>query len=454
MFLVLPTQLYDLSIFLVELKKDIIKDPKKDPVIVLWECPWYFNNPKYNFNKKKIILHKASMEYYYDYLSDYFKRNKKENVKIIKVTYDQNINDIIKGEYSMFDTIDDPSLLGLPNSTKQKCTMCVSPNFLITREGYEKYRKKTNKFFFSPFYMFFKKELNILPGIVSQDKENRKTLTKKGYDALKIPKVPELSAVDKKYIAIGVKYVKDNFAGNYGNTDGFMFPVCHATVKKWLKFFIKYKFGNFGNYQDVINKDNETMFHSLLSTSINIGLINPSDIIKAFKSVKIDAVGLNNYEGFIRQLFWREYQRYTYIYFYSLPGNTKLNHFKNTGQLTSKWYTGDLGIPPVDDAIKTGFNAGYLHHIIRLMVMGNFMNLSGILPQQGFKWFMEFSCDSYEWVMCQNVYGMAFFADGGKTMRRPYLSSSNYIRKMSNYPKGDWCKIWDDLYHSFSSKKH
>ena len=83
MFLVLPTQLYDLSIFLVELRKDIIKDPKKDPVIVLWECPWYFNNPKYNFNKKKIILHKASMEYYYDYLSDYFKRNKKENIKVI-----------------------------------------------------------------------------------------------------------------------------------------------------------------------------------------------------------------------------------------------------------------------------------------------------------------------------------------------------------------------------------
>ena len=451
MFLLLPNQLYDLSILLNEFNKDPNKDPKKNPKndfkIVLWECPWYFNNPKYNFNKKKIILHKASMEYYYDYLTEYFTKLKQNKPKIIKVTYDQNINDIIKGEYSMFDPIDDPSLLGLPNSPKQKCIMLPSPNFLINREGYQRYRDKTDKFFFNPFYMFFKKELDILPGVVSQDKENRKTLTKKRYASLKIPGVPELSPVDKKYIAIGVKYANDNFAGNYGNTENFIFPVCHATVKKWLKFFIKYKFSNFGNYQDIINKDNETMFHSLLSTSINIGLINPSDIIKAFKSIKID-VGLNNYEGFIRQLFWREYQRYTYIYFYSLPGNQKLNHFKNMSRLTSKWYTGDLGIPPVDDAIKTGFNTGYLHHIIRLMVMGNFMNLSGISPHEGFKWFMEFSCDSYVWVMCQNVYGMAFHADGGKTMRRPYISSSNYIRKMSNYPKGDWCKVWDDLYHS------
>lgn len=87
------------------------------------------------------------------------------------------------------------------------------------------------------------------------------------------------------------------------------------------------------------------------------------------------------------------------------------------------------------------------------MVIGNFMNLTGISPDQGFKWFMEFSCDSYDWVMCQNVLGMAFFADGGKTMRRPYISSSNYIKKMSNYPNGEWCEKWDKIYHTFI-KKH
>jgi deoxyribodipyrimidine photolyase-related protein len=103
----------------------------------------------------------------------------------------------------------------------------------------------------------------------------------------------------------------------------------------------------------------------------------------------------------------------------------------------------------IDRAIKQGFDTGYLHHISRLMVMGNFMNISQIDPKEGFKWFMEFSCDSYEWVMCQNVYDMVFFVSGGATMRRPYISSSNYILKMSNYKKGEWCTKWDDLYHSF-----
>ena len=87
------------------------------------------------------------------------------------------------------------------------------------------------------------------------------------------------------------------------------------------------------------------------------------------------------------------------------------------------------------------------------MVIGNFMVLDGLSPSQGFKWFMEMSCDSYEWVMCQNVLDMVFFVSGGVTMRRPYMSSSNYVLKMSNYRAGEWCKLWDKKYHEFKTKK-
>ena len=86
------------------------------------------------------------------------------------------------------------------------------------------------------------------------------------------------------------------------------------------------------------------------------------------------------------------------------------------------------------------------------MVIGNFMNLYGIKPKEGFKWFMEFSIDSYEWVMFQNVLDMVFFVSGGKTMRKPYISSSNYILKMSYYKKGDWSKKWDEMFHNFIKK--
>ena len=83
------------------------------------------------------------------------------------------------------------------------------------------------------------------------------------------------------------------------------------------------------------------------------------------------------------------------------------------------------------------------------MIIGNFMNLSGISAKEGFKWFMEFSVDSYEWVMHQNVLDMVFFVTGGKTMRKPYISSSNYIIKMSDYKKGDWSVKWDEMYIQF-----
>ena len=90
------------------------------------------------------------------------------------------------------------------------------------------------------------------------------------------------------------------------------------------------------------------------------------------------------------------------------------------------------------------------------MVVGNFMNLSGLKPMDGFRWFMEFSCDAYEWVMTQNVLDMAFCVTGAKpnggTMAKPYISSSNYILNMSNYKKGEWSKKWTELYHKFIKK--
>jgi len=257
-----------------------------------------------------------------------------------------------------------------------------------------------------------------------------------------IPGVPS-NLSDKKYINEASKYVNINFKNNYGTTDDFMFPISHKTANNWLKNFIDKKFKSFGDYQDYINQENDFMFHSLLSTSINIGLINPTEIIDKIKKIK--GIPMNSYEGYIRQLFWREYQRYCYKYF----NFDNKNYFGNSKKLNKKWYKGETGIEPIDDCIIKAFKSGYLYHIERLMIMGNFMNLNQISPKEGFKWFMEFSCDSYEWVMKQNVLDMVFFCSGGKTMRRPYVSSSNYILKNSNYSKGEWYDEWDNLYQSF-----
>lgn len=417
-FLILPHQLFD--------KKYL---PKKSEVsqMYLYEHPQYFT--EYNYNKKRLVLHRASMMYYADYLT-------KNGYSVKYVEYSKKFPGI--PNLGMFDPIDK---IKIPGKNKN---ILESPNFLLTKEDYENYRKKTDKFIFYNFYMNGKKIVDIIPDVKSKDKENRKTIS--ANTKLKIPKLPSLSSEDKKYINEAIKYVEKNFKDNYGNTDNIIFPVTHKSANKWLKHFIDTKFKDFGSYQDFIIPGETYLYHSILSPVINIGLINPLEIIDEIRPLE-KKIPINSYEGYIRQLFWREYQRYCYIYF-----DFNRNYFGNTKRLTKKWYTGETGIVPVDDAIKTAFDTGYLHHIIRLMIIGNWMNLSGISPKQGFKWFMEFSCDSYEWVMCQNVLDMVFCVSGGETMRKPYISSSNYILKMSQYKKGEWSDEWDETFREFCIK--
>jgi deoxyribodipyrimidine photolyase-related protein len=432
--LILPHQLYNINI----LKKNITNnhnDNIKD--IILWEHPHYFK--KYNYNKKKLVLHRASMKYYYDLL-------KKNDYNVKYLEYDEKFKET---DYILFDPIDKINLLKLPN----KYTILESPNFLLTKENYKEFnnQRKSKRVIFNNFYLWSKKKLNIYPKLKSMDKMNRDIYN----TSEKIPSIPKLGTTDNYYIKEAINYIKKHFPNNYGNTDNFLYPVTHKTAMKWLLHFIKYKFKKFGPYQDFINKDNFTMFHSVLSSSLNIGLINPSDIIKIIDHYK-SRVPINSFEGYIRQLFWREYQRYCYGY---ADINFNKNYFGNKKKLTKDWYKGTLGIDVVDDLIKNGFDTGYMHHIGRLMVIGNFMNISGIHPKEGFRWFMEFSIDSYEWVMHQNVYEMVFFVTGGQTMTRPYISSSNYILKMSNYNKktnnnvnSNWSIKWDNLYHNFIKK--
>ena len=118
-------------------------------------------------------------------------------------------------------------------------------------------------------------------------------------------------------------------------------------------------------------------------------------------------------------------------------------------EMPRAFYDGTTGIDPFDETIRRVLEDGYCHHIERLMVLGNFMLLCRIHPKEVYKWFMELFVDAYDWVMVPNVYGMSQFADGGIFTTKPYLSGSNYIRKMSDYKKGPWCEVWDGLFWSF-----
>jgi len=423
-FLILPNQLFDIKYFTKSYK------------YILWECPHFFTD--YNYNKKKLLLHRATMKYQYDLM-------KKNGYSVVYMEFNKKLAET--EQYTLYYPINKLNILKLPKNTiiYDKNT----PNLLLSLEHIKRYRNKTDKFFFNAFYMWSKKELNIIPKIKSQDNLNRQKpkniiCVSQPYNDVDVRK--DIS----KYIDEASKYVEKHFKKNCGFLDkkDFIYPITRADSLKWLEHFIKNKLKNYGNYQDYIDKDNKHLCHSLMSTLINIGLINPGDIIDILeKERKTRDIPMNSYEGFIRQLFWREYQHLCYLYV-DFSGN----YFGNNKLLGKEWYTGNTGIIPVDDSIREAFESGYLHHIKRLMVVGNYMNLCNIKPREGFRWFMEFSCDSYEWVMYQNVYDMVFFSTGGKTMRRPYISSSNYILNMSNYSKDSWCEIWNTKYRTFINK--
>ena len=147
----------------------------------------------------------------------------------------------------------------------------------------------------------------------------------------------------------------------------------------------------------------------------------------------------------MRQIIgWREFMRATYDDL-SVPMRTT-NHWNHTRKLPRAFWTAETGIAPIDDVIERVLDTGYCHHIERLMVLGGFMFLCEIDPDDIYAWFMEMFVDAYDWVMVPNVYAMSQHADGGAITTKPYFSGSNYVRKMSDWGTGDWATTWDGLF--------
>ena len=438
--LVLPTQLFRL---------EYLPDDVQIDLVILWEHPHYFT--KYNYNKKKLMLHRASMKSYQNYLQTQGFLKK----QITYIDFNKQLS-LEKGDkVYMYDTIDK---LHIENDI-DIYQILSSPNFLLDMDDYKAYQKKTTKFFFNGFYMWSKNRipdiLGSLTDMKSRDKYNRQKMPKD----IPIPKLPSYNGSYHKIIKSAGKYIEKHFPNNCGNIDKFIYPIDFETADLWLQDFILNRLENFGAYQDYIYEDEPYLYHSCLSSSINIGLIQPKEILLKLdlnnESV-MSMYNINSLEGYIRQLFWREYQRYCYVYadFDSFLPNSTYFKVDDKVNLDISWYNGTTDIQPINDYIHIAFDTGYLHHIVRLMLIGNYMNLLGMHPKKGFKWFMEFAIDSYEWVMYQNVYDMVFFITGGKTMRRPYSSKSNYIANMSTYTKNNkdkksWNHNWDSTYDAF-----
>ena len=227
-------------------------------------------------------------------------------------------------------------------------------------------------------------------------------------------------------------------------------PIDHDGAERWLEAFLEQRLLQFGAYEDAISREHHVLWHSVLTPMLNIGLLTPRQVLdRTLARAEAGDVPLNSLEGFVRQIIgWREFMALMYRQHGVTLRNGNFWGLEDR-PIPEAFYTGHTGLGPIDAVIRRLRSSGYCHHIERLMLLGNVMLLCGFHPTRVCNWFMELFVDAYDWVMVPNVYGMSQFADGGLFTTKPYVSGSNYVRKMSDYPKGAWCEVWDSLFWSF-----
>ena len=413
---------------------------------------------QYKFHKNKLVFHRASMKYYANYLAEknlivnYIEAT--EDLHDIRLLIPHLANHDIK-EIAYYDVCDNWLQKRISSSCAAhhiKSTKHPSPSFINDEKETTTYFRNRKKFSQTDFYIYQRKKLQIL-----LTPDQKPVGGKWTYDAANRLKYPKNKIPPAVYYPSGnlffeeaKSYVSDHFANNHGKiSSACLYPITHEQSEQWLSQFLEQRFYAFGEYEDAIVKKENILHHSVLTPMLNTGLLLPMQIVEAALVYATENnISINSLEGFIRQIIgWREFIRGVYVVKGSFQRNANFWNFHR--KIPDSFYDGSTGIQPIDDTIKKINATGYCHHIERLMILGNFMLLNEFHPNEIYTWFMEMFIDAYDWVMVPNIYGMSQFADGGIMSTKPYISSSSYILKMSDYTKEAWCELWDGLFWRF-----
>jgi deoxyribodipyrimidine photolyase-related protein len=271
------------------------------------------------------------------------------------------------------------------------------------------------------------------------DQDNRKPYPKKGPGIIEAPVVFEPDQITKEVLI----FVNATYPKHPGSLDYFRWPVTRSQALEALDYFVEYRLRNFGIYEDAMWTDTPFGWHSILSSSLNLKLLNPREVIAAvLEARKKYSLDLSTVEGFIRQILgWREFVRG--MYYLDMPQMAQDNYYDHQRPLPKWYWTGKTQMACMKDAIGQTLQYGYAHHIQRLMVTGNFALLAEVLPSAVCDWYLAIYVDAIEWVELPNTAGMALFANGGRFTSKPYIASGAYIKRMSNYC--DSCKYKPDV---------
>ena len=269
-----------------------------------------------------------------------------------------------------------------------------------------------------------------LGGTWNFDRENRAPLRR----LLPVPPRPMVEPDDTTREVMAL--VERHFPTHFGTLDGFGWPVTRAQAVAALEDFVARRFPGFGLHQDQMAAGEPFLFHALVSTSLNLGLLLPWEVCAAAEAAfRAGHIPLAAAEGFVRQVLgWREYVRG--VYWRAMPAYRALNALEADRPLPDFYWTGDTRMNCVRQVVRQTRDHAYAHHIQRLMVTGNLALLAGFAPDAVNEWYLIVFADAYEWVELPNVHGMALHADGGLMGSKPYAASGAYINRMSDYCRG------------------
>jgi len=324
-----------------------------------------------------------------------------------------------------------PDLVGAPVEVRP------DTRFFASRSRFAAWARGRRGWRMEHFYREMRREHGVLMdgadpvgGDWNFDAENRKRLPASVRPPVRLRFPPD--SVTQEVMAL----TAHRFADNFGSLDAFGWPVTRADALQALDHFIAKELPLFGDYQDAMKAGAPFLFHSLLSPSLNLGLLSPREVCRAAEAAwRSGAAPLNAVEGFIRQILgWREYVRG--VYWTLMPDYAQENALEATRPLPAFYWTGKTDMRCIREAVRDTHDHAYSHHIQRLMVTGNFALLAGVAPREIERWYLAVYADAFEWVEMPNTLGMAVFADGGKMASKPYAASGAYIDRMSDFCSG------------------
>ena len=309
-------------------------------------------------------------------------------------------------------------------------------HFYCDPDEFAEYAKDRKSLVLEPFYRHLRKKHDVLMnngepegGEWNYDEDNRASFTKNGPGNITGPHSFRMDELTEDVCEM----VEQRFADHPGTLDGFCLPVTHAQAQQMLRDFVKRSLPLFGKYEDAMWSDEAFVYHSRLSAPLNIKLLDPRACVeKAVEAYRLGNAPINSVEGFVRQILgWREFVRG--VYWLHMPEYAEKNHMRHQADVPDFFWNGQTDLRCVHQSMQHVSRYGYAHHIHRLMVLGNLALLLGVHPKKFHDWHMAMYVDAVDWVSLPNALGMSQHGDGGIVGTKPYVSTGNYINKMSNF---------------------